>query len=235
VKTGLPDQGRFAATAFTVGDTAYVFGGKQDDLTLTNELWRYIPATDTWTQMTSMPAAARMYAMAWSGTSHGIIAGGESSNITLPEAMFYRPSTDTWGYVPGYPGAGGWAGCAFTVNDTAYAGLGINGIVPHRDLWALESANLTAVPEAAAGIGALSLIPDVCAPSSVVRINASEDLLRSITRIELYDLTGRRVLDVPGRSNSSQFHVPQVTDGRYVMSVSLADGTRRGLPLTIVE
>ncbi len=230
--TGIPDQGRFAATAFTVGDTAYVFGGKLDDQTLTNALWRYVPATG-WSQVTAMPSNGRMYAMAWSGADQGMIAGGEVNNLTVPDAWAYRPLTNDWIYVPPYPGAGGWAGCTFNINDTAYAGLGQNSVIPERDLWELDLSHVNAVGPVPIGSHGLAVVPSLCASGTSVRLSGAEELLRSVRHVYVYDLTGRRV--TTAATTAGVVRIPRMETGRYVLDVSFADGSERALPITVVN
>ena len=232
--TGIPDQGRFGSVAFTVGDTAYVFGGKQDDLTWTSELWRYVPASDAWTLMAPMPSTGRRYAMAFSTSDHGIVVGGENNNATVPDAWIYTPATNAWAYVPAYPGQGGWAGVNMNFGDTAYAGLGQNNGVPHKDLWSLDLNAITAVHEVPLTSNAFTVCPSLCTAGSIVRFNGKEELLRSIGRIALFDLTGRKVFEAMKGSDNT-LRVPELGEGRYVLSVAFADGTSRGLPLTIVD
>lgn len=234
-RSGLPGQGLFAASAFTVGDTAYVFGGRKDDLNYSNELWRYVPASDTWTQMTSMPAQGRIYAMAWGGATQGIVAGGQFDGAVVQDAMLYRPASDAWYYAPPYPGAAGSAAFCFSMNESIYAGPGNNGGVAKKELWVLAQDLATELQPVMDADRALSLLPNVCGPEAPLHLSASDEVLRSIKDVRVFDVLGNQVMERSGPPGISLLPLPALRTGRYMVSVVFDDDDRRTLPLTITQ
>lgn len=230
--TGIPDQGRYGATAFTVGDTAYVVGGHKDDQSMGNELWRYVPSTDTWTLMAPIPSAGRAYAMTWSLPQGGLVAGGKGDEA-ITDAWRYRAGQNEWVYAPPYTGSAGWNACTFSIADSAFAGLGQDVGVPCHDLWVLGFDAVTSVAPVAERSDLLSIEPTVCEPGSVLRMKGPAPALRSIRQVELFDMTGR--------SSKAEMHADRLVvpvgsgAGRYIVDLTLADGTRRDLPITVME
>lgn len=230
--SGLPGQGRYGATAFTLGDTAYVVGGHMDDQTMGTELWRYVPATDTWTLMTPLPASGRAYAMTWSLAQGGMVAGGKG-DVAISDAWLYRPNDDSWAYAPPYAGAAGWNACTFTIADSLFAGLGQAAGTPCHDLWVLGSEEVTQVEPVQATANALSIEPTVSAPGGVLRMKGPAPALRGIKRVELFDMTGRATY---AQLEADKLILPAgAGTGRYIVDVMLADGSRRDIPITVVE
>ncbi|MBK6628854.1 MAG: hypothetical protein IPJ87_10250 [Flavobacteriales bacterium] len=117
----LPASARYDCSAFVLpypdDGYGYVFGGIDADGPL-NELWRYDPANDGWTQMTSLPAAPRHAAVAFNG---GYIATGLLADGTATSELWrYDVTTDSWEQltpIPGTPrhGACGMNGVGYMV------------------------------------------------------------------------------------------------------------------------
>ena len=93
----LPGPGRYASTAFTSGDKAYVVGGLLEGGTATNTCWSYDPATDLWSQVANMPGIARHRATSFGNWSAGYVIGGaDSAYNPLAETWKYTPADDQW-------------------------------------------------------------------------------------------------------------------------------------------
>ena len=57
-------QERACATCFVYDDKAYVFGGRDNNGICKNDLWRYDPVTDSWTDLGDTPLSPRLNATA---------------------------------------------------------------------------------------------------------------------------------------------------------------------------
>ncbi len=93
----LPDIGRYACTAFTIGDKAYVVGGLVSGGAATNACWSYEPATDLWAEVASIPGIARHRTSSFDDGSFGYVIGGaDSAYNALTETWKYDPMADQW-------------------------------------------------------------------------------------------------------------------------------------------
>lgn len=221
-RTGLPGQGRFAASAFTVGDTAYVFGGKLDDLSVTDEFWKYVPATDTWTPITLPGPPGRMYAQMIGGSQGGLLVGGQVNGVPMQDAWYYRPATNAWEYVPPYPGQGTWGGCTFMTNDTAYVGLGIVTGVSHTDMWMIDLNTITRIAQVTRPGNGIALHPTVAAPGEEVHLVVPAGEEGRTLRAELVSATG--TASPLTLSPDGSFLLPDLAAGCYALEVNVADG-----------
>jgi len=86
---------------FPDNNFGYLFGGLDANGPL-NELWRYDPATNSWTQMASLPGEPCYASVAFNGgyIATGLIADGSATN----ELWQYDPATDTWQQRASMPG-----------------------------------------------------------------------------------------------------------------------------------
>ncbi len=75
----------------------YVAGGRiQTNPRVSNQLWRYDPSTDTWTELAPMPQA-RAYAAAVVSDGHLFVIGGMTRHgFPRADTYEYLPKTDTW-------------------------------------------------------------------------------------------------------------------------------------------
>lgn len=155
-KAQFPGEPTYGAAAFAsspdAGGKAYFCGGYDNEGRLRADLWQYDPATDQWTQKTSLPGSARAYAVGMNTTTAGFISTGWSNAGTLADVWQYNFSTDTWGTEPNIPyaapivGLNGarLAGFGFGIGNTIYIGGGLsdNSIPDARaDLWSLAIPN----------------------------------------------------------------------------------------------
>ncbi|MDY7230294.1 putative Ig domain-containing protein [Hyalangium rubrum] len=86
------------------GDSVLMVGGFRNPL-YTNEVWRYTPATDTWTPLSPAPVSRAWMASAVNtGTGELWFCGGRGS-ATVSECMAFNPSTGAWSTKPPLPSA----------------------------------------------------------------------------------------------------------------------------------
>ena len=93
-------SGRHSSLTFTLGNDAYVLGGKRGFSTILSDLWRLgtptNPAPGSWTQRPFMPAAGREHPIAFSIGNKGYIGGGKNGTIYYTDLWEYDPATMTW-------------------------------------------------------------------------------------------------------------------------------------------
>ena len=126
----MPDGGRACATCFVVDGEAYIFGGRDSKGTYRNDLWRYTPATDTWTDLGATPLSKRVNPTACVQDGKVYIglgfAGGSyrQDSLYLRDWWEYTPATQQWKQLSDYPNH--YTDCATCfVNEAAlYVGYG---------------------------------------------------------------------------------------------------------------
>jgi len=102
-KASLPDNNtyivgsgaRYDAVAFCIRDTGYIAGGTSNrDL---NDLWQYIPSSDSWIQQTSIGGSGRSAAVCFVyHDSIAYVVTGTNNGATLNDFWSYNPSTRNW-------------------------------------------------------------------------------------------------------------------------------------------
>jgi len=128
-----PGTPRASATAFSIGQKAYVcFGRSGDYAGYLNDFWEYDATTDTWTQKANFPGEARVKAVAGviNGKAYvGLGAKGayESTNL-FKDWWEYDPSTDQWTQKASLPDSASNDLSATVINGRLYTTMGFNGI-----------------------------------------------------------------------------------------------------------
>jgi len=87
------ETGRFGCVAFAVTNRGFVaagFGGSA-----LNDLWEYVPATDTWTQRTGI-SFKRVNAFAFTIGNFAYVLGGSNNAQNIRNVEQYDPTTDSW-------------------------------------------------------------------------------------------------------------------------------------------
>ncbi|HJR31255.1 MAG TPA: kelch repeat-containing protein, partial [Pseudomonas sp.] len=85
---------RYRAGGCTDGTNVYVYGGGNSSGGFYNDLWRWSPATQTWTQLANMPTAKQNIQGAyWNGKIY-VPGGFNGAHIT--ENAIYDIATNTW-------------------------------------------------------------------------------------------------------------------------------------------
>lgn len=95
-------RSRCFATAFTWNGKGYLIGGDSAFGKSMDEVWRYDPALDSWTQLGAFPGGARVGMFVWV-IGDRVFAGGGTSTFggsgfgTVYDDMYeYLPASDTW-------------------------------------------------------------------------------------------------------------------------------------------
>jgi len=132
------------AIAFVIGGFAYVglgYGGNVDTgYSDFNDMWKYDPIGDTWTQLNNFPAAGREGAIAFVIGSKAYVGSGGGNDF-----WEYDPSGDSWTQLGNMPLSDERKNAvAFTIGGTGYFGTGINkSLLRTGDLWAYDPGSDT--------------------------------------------------------------------------------------------
>lgn len=119
------------SVAFEIGSQLYVVGGKEGN---TQEVRKYSPSTDSWTNLTDAPEAisAELAHFTYQNKQYFILATGE--------LVSFDPNSDTWNSVSNYPGNLGQAyGFAEVIGDKAYVGAYQRTL----EMWEFDLTNLS--------------------------------------------------------------------------------------------
>ncbi|MEO8069606.1 MAG: kelch repeat-containing protein [Flavobacteriales bacterium] len=122
-----PPGPRIDATAFTIGNKAYVGGGVDVDTLgtnmVTNDLWEYDPAANTWTTRANMPALLASNARTFTLNGKGYVMPDGTNDL-----WEYDPVANTWAVRASYPSTPASGRVAFVLNGLGYVGCGNYGV-----------------------------------------------------------------------------------------------------------
>lgn len=129
----------YHATGFTIGNFGYVGTGRVSagGNTLVKSFYKYDPATNSWTQITDFPGAARRGAVSFVVGNYGYVGTGETNVSPYEVNDFYRydPSTNSWSPIPNLPASGRSSAVAFSIGDYGYVGTGNTTSGASNDFW----------------------------------------------------------------------------------------------------
>ena len=130
---------RAACIAFSMDSAGYVGLGYNFSQSPVQQadLWKYSPATDSWTQVASKPGSGLSGASAFAIGSKGYIVGGmNSSSTAMNELWEYDAVLNSWVQKASCPCAGRDYAVAFSINGKGYFGTGYDGSVnSYDDFW----------------------------------------------------------------------------------------------------
>ncbi|MDR1402974.1 MAG: hypothetical protein LBJ60_04640 [Tannerellaceae bacterium] len=137
-------------TAVTVNNVAYILGGIDKALNLTNSLYRYYPNYNSWESLTvpSGPDPLRSATGCSTGSEAYFIGG--CRDTVMDEVWSLQTSGLFWTRKSNFP-VKQYGGIAVTIGNSVYAGLGLNnvsGTASHKRLWK-SSDNLNSWTELA--------------------------------------------------------------------------------------
>jgi N-acetylneuraminic acid mutarotase len=130
----IPDtNGWDGAVGFAINGKGYITTGIRNSAPYyRNDLWEYDPVLDSWTQKTSLPAAARAYSTSFVINNIAYVATGNGYN----ELWSYNPATDTWLQKTSIPTAGRSGAFSFSIGTKGFLG---GGIYDTRDFWEYDA------------------------------------------------------------------------------------------------
>jgi N-acetylneuraminic acid mutarotase len=135
---------RSFTVGFSINNMGYIGTGSGNSGG-TNDLWQYDPISNVWIQKNSLPGTPRYASNCFViGTNAYIIAGYTGGN-TLSELWEYNSILDNWSQKTNFPAGNRCNGCAFTICDLGYFGLGEGPNIGtlHNDLWQYDPVTNT--------------------------------------------------------------------------------------------
>ncbi len=126
---------RSRAVAFTVGNYGYVGTGIDTNEVVLRDFWRYDQATDSWSQVASLPGTAseRRDAVAFTIGDYGYVGTGinkpgsqDPGATRLRDLWRYDPTSNTWSQMADYPGnfQGVYFATGFAIGTNGYVACG---------------------------------------------------------------------------------------------------------------
>ncbi|HEY4798166.1 MAG TPA: hypothetical protein VII99_03715, partial [Bacteroidia bacterium] len=107
--------------------------------TVSNDLWEYNPATNTWAQKSPLPAIPRQFGVGITIFNRGYIGTGlDSTGNYLDDWFEYNPATNSWAMMTNFPNGGRYHMIGFGINCRGYIGTGHYGSTPavwFNDWW----------------------------------------------------------------------------------------------------
>jgi hypothetical protein len=116
---------------FTVNNKGYVVFSN-------NEVWQFDQESLTWLRKSDFPSTARTFAVSFViGSDAYFGTGSSSSGINLNDIWKYNSVSDTWTLACEIP-TGRYSALAFTLNNKAYIGFGVNSKVDLYDFYEFD-------------------------------------------------------------------------------------------------
>lgn len=126
--------GMYFGACFVLNDEAYVVGGKHGPNNYTSSMYKYSPATDSWSTMANFPAGVRYQLSALSVDNKGFVGLGTDQDLYRNDWWEYKPSTNTWAERADLPASARASAVTFTIADRGFVCMGTNGGMLD-DLW----------------------------------------------------------------------------------------------------
>jgi N-acetylneuraminic acid mutarotase len=115
---------RYHATAFTVGNYAYVGLGENDLGQYTSDFWKYIPLINTWVQVAPYPGIARRGACAFVIDNLGYVGTGQTELGYVSDFYCYNSLLNSWDPIADFTGQGRSSCISFNSDTKGYVGAG---------------------------------------------------------------------------------------------------------------
>lgn len=131
---------RMGAIAFTIADkyafvgTGYIIDYNTGAATKSDDLWRYDPNDNTWTQMASLPGQPRVFAAAFSIGKKGYVGTG-SGTTRLKDFWEYNYETNSWTQRADFGGDARTGATGFSTANAGYIGTGLQDYTWSKDFW----------------------------------------------------------------------------------------------------
>lgn len=127
-------QNRGSAISFVIENIAYVGLGQGNTADFYNDLWKYDPATATWTQMADFAGPARRGAIAFALDGFGYIGLGQSITGLENDIWKLNPATNSWVQVGDFDGPARKNAACIQMGSQIFIGTG-EGTVDLADFW----------------------------------------------------------------------------------------------------
>ncbi len=157
----MPDGAdRQYACGFSNGLRGYIFGGFRGGAFL-NDFWSYNPSTDSWTELSPLPADPRSGATSFViGQSAYVVGGKNTSAASLSEVWRYDMTAEVWQQMGDLPFSS-WRAAGAAINGKGYLAFGVDTDLNFSDeLWSYDPVSdnwsqLASLPEGPRNYAAL--------------------------------------------------------------------------------
>lgn len=140
-KNDIPAPGRHHPVMFGIDNKGYYLTGTTSSSNVTKDFYEYDAASDSWTQKTSFPGAARSFAIGHTYQGKGYVGFGLSATQYLNDLWVFDPSTDDWTRLADCPCEGRRHPAMVIKNDKIFVGLGDGPSGNLRDWWEYDIAS----------------------------------------------------------------------------------------------
>ena len=108
------------ASGFSGNQLGFVFGG-YNGTNFLNDLWQFDPISNSWIEMTPIPAVGRSGAACFVLNDTAYIIGGKTANNSaIDDVWAYAILTDSWVQKNDLPNGNRWRASAATLNNNGY-------------------------------------------------------------------------------------------------------------------
>ena len=239
--TPMPTGGRISAVAFSIGNAAYV--GTGYDVSVgwsTDDVYRYSPLTNGWTQMASVGGGVdptpipRMEACAFALDGKGYILTGDniSSGTNYSDMYEFDPLLNTWDSIDRFPGTARRYMSATTINGVAYCGLGTNG-TNFKDFWMFDKT-LQILEKNLDNIQ-VNAFPNPASSQLNIQINGISDEIKNGLTVSIYDMMGREFSKTELNQLVTSVDINQLMNGQYMCVLSYKDQFIKSSKISILK
>ena len=139
---------RYHATAFTIGNWAYVGCGEDGADEYHNDFWKYSPIVNTWFPSEELPGNPRRGAVSFVINDEAYVGTGQSDFGYEVDFYKFDPTTETWTAIADFLGEARSGSVAFSHDEIGYLGTGhvlgaatkdFYSYEPVTDIWVQKS------------------------------------------------------------------------------------------------
>jgi len=146
-KPDFPGGSRIKTQVFVINNIAYFVSGAFWNLSTGiyigyNDVWKYDPSTNSYTQLNNFPGTPRHGGFAFSFDGKGYFGlGVDDDDQVLYDFWQYNPATDTWIQKTNFPGVPCRNGFQFSIDKNGYIGLGFTtGMSQLNTVWQYDAS-----------------------------------------------------------------------------------------------
>jgi N-acetylneuraminic acid mutarotase len=130
-----PGTGRSTASAFVIGQRAYIAGGSTAG---DNDVWEFEPVTNKWTQKASFPGECISRTTAFAVGANGYVGLG---NPACADFWRYDAASDTWAAIAPFAGSGRNEAAGISSTTAGFVAGGALDVTYFSDIWTYNPAN----------------------------------------------------------------------------------------------
>lgn len=153
------------AVSFSLNGLGYVGTGSKKNAQgieeYLNDFWSFNPQTKEWTKVASLPAAARIDAVAFAIEEQGlgyVVAGQPKDGFPLDDCWAYDPDCNCWLEKASFKGGRRSGALGVSIDGKAYVGTGRNTFsISQSDWWEYDPADATETDQQGRPLGKWTL------------------------------------------------------------------------------